>query len=87
LKYHSHNTSQGRNSEKGDQILIYGNENAGLKIMAGNNLLVKNVESHESCDKNVCVVEFRVHITYRCDIWFRMPWLPKMVFVLIKSQH
>jgi len=87
LKYHSNDTSLGRNNEKGDQILIYGNGNAGLKIMPGNDLLVKNVESHESCVKNVCVVEFGVHITYRCDICFRMSWLPKMVFVLIKTQH
>jgi hypothetical protein len=28
-----------------------------------------------------------VHITYRCDICYKISWLPKMVFVLIKSQH
>jgi len=32
--------------------------------MTGNDLLVNNVEGRESCVKNVCVVEFGVHITY-----------------------
>lgn len=64
MEYHSNDTSHRRNIEKGNYILIYGNENAGLKIMTGNDLLVNNVEGRESCVKNVCVVEFGVHITY-----------------------
>jgi hypothetical protein len=63
-KHHSNVTSKGNNSEKREQNLIYGNENAGLKITAENDLLVKNLESQESCDTNMCVVEFGVHITY-----------------------
>jgi len=84
LKYHSNVTSQGKNSEKGEQIFIHGYENADLKVTAENDLLVKNLESHESCDKNVCAVEFGLHITYRCVFCFRMPWLPKMVFCFNK---
>jgi len=63
-KHHSNVTSQENNNEKGQQNLIYGNENAGLKITAENDLLVKNLESQESCDTNIGVVEFGVHITH-----------------------
>jgi hypothetical protein len=58
LKYHSNLTSQGNNSEKEEQNLIYDNENAGLKTTAENYLLVKNLENQESCDTNLC-----------CGIW------------------
>jgi hypothetical protein len=83
LKYYFTRKEQ----RKREQNLIFGNENTGLKITDENDLLVKNLESQESCDTNVCVVEFGVHITYRCDICFRMPWLAKMVFASIKSQN
>jgi len=73
LKYYFTRKEQ----RKREQNLIFGNENTGLKITDENDLLVKNLESQENCDTNVCVVEFGVHITYRFDICLECHGLQK----------
>jgi hypothetical protein len=78
-KHHSNVTSKGNNSEKGDQNLIYDNENAGLKITAESDLLVKNLESQESCDTNMCFgiwgsIYIRTGMTFALECHVLQKW-------------